>query len=184
MVVERSRRKIRREEYDRMVEAGLFQREHLELIRGELLAMSPIGLKHTIVVTQLYRVFVRSTPRGLLVHSQQPLICADESEPEPDLSVVPFDPAPVMHPTSALLVIEVAETSLRYDLGDKATLYAESDVLEYWVIDLEAEVVHVHRERADGRWTSISRHERTERLTPIAVPAVSLTLVELLTPQP
>ena len=184
MDARRERRKIRREEYDRMVEAGLFQREHLELIRGELLTMSPVGIRHRIVVTQLYKAFIAHTPTHLVVCSQQPLICRGESEPEPDLSLVPFDPAPVRHPTSAALVVEVADSSLDYDLGDKAALYADSDVLEYWVIDLVDDVIHVHHDRVEGRWTSITRHARTEPVWPLAVPSVAVTLDDLLTPRP
>lgn len=124
-VTERVRRKIRRAEYDRMVEVGLFQHERLELIRGELVAMGPIGVPHATAVTELYRRLDRACPDELVVRCQQPLICADESEPEPDLAVVPFDPAPTTHPTRARLVIEVADSSRGVDLHDKTALYAE-----------------------------------------------------------
>jgi Uma2 family endonuclease len=181
-VTERVRRKIRRAEYDRMVEVGLFQHERLELIRGELVAMSPIGVKHATVVTELDRRLHRACPAGLVVRCQQPLICADDSEPEPDLAVVPFDPAPTTHPTRALLVIEVADRSRDADLTDKAALYAESDVDEYWVLDLDAGCVHVHRDRADGGWRSIAVHGADLRLTPAALPDLAVALADVRTP--
>ena len=182
-VTERVRRKIRRAEYDRMVEVGLFQHERLELIRGELVAMSPIGVKHATAVTELYRRLDRACPDGLVVRCQQPLICADESEPEPDLAVVPFDPAPTTHPTRALLVIEVADSSRGVDLHDKAALYAESEVDEYWVVDLDAGCVHVHRDRAAGRWTAITIHDADAPLTPAALPDLTVTLAAMIAPR-
>lgn len=172
--------RLGRDEYDRLVEAGAFERQRIELVRGELRPMSPIGVKHSLVVTRLYRLLDRAAPAHLEVRSQQPLACTDDSEPEPDLSVVPYDPAPVGHPTTALLVIEVAETSLAYDLGDKADLYEDSDVQEYWVIDLVAAIVHVHRGRIDGRWSAITLHHASERLTPIAMPEVAVALSDLI----
>ncbi len=175
------RRPIRRDEYDRMVELGLFQRERMELFRGELVTVAPIGFPHRSMVTRLYQRLVQTVGTGFLeVCSQQPLVCVDESEPEPDLSIVPFDPAARAHPRRAALVIEVADSSLAFDLGAKAALYAQSDVAEYWVIDLAAEVVHVHRDRVDGRWTTIAVVDRDQPLAPIEVPGVSLTLAAVL----
>ena len=182
-VTERVRRKIRRAEYDRMVEAGLFQRERLELIRGELVVMSPIGVRHAMVVTELDKTLQRACPDGLVVRCQQPLICADESEPEPDLAVVPFDPAPTTHPTRAVLVVEVADSSRDADLVGKAALYAESDVDEYWVVDLDAGCVHVHRGRAAGAWTEVTVHAAEAPLTTTALPALAVTLDDLRHPR-
>ena len=179
-VIERARRKLRRDEYDRMVAAGLFQGERLELIRGELVAvMSPIGVPHATVVTELYRRLDRAAPRSLIARSQQPLVCADDSEPEPDLAVVPFDPAPTEHPMRAVLVVEVADSSRDADLIGKAALYAESDVDEYWVIDLQDACIHVHRDRADGAWQTVSVHAADVRLSPRALPDLAVSLDEL-----
>ena len=98
--------------------------------------MSPIGSAHSAVVTVLQeRLMARLAPE-FMVRCQQPLACADESEPEPDLAVVARRPYRDAHPAAAALVIEVADTSVDYDLGAKAALYAESAVDEYWVIDL------------------------------------------------
>ena len=179
-VIERARRKLRRVEYDRMVAAGLFQGERLELIRGELVAvMSPVGVKHAMVVTEFDRRLHRVCPEGLVVRCQQPLVCADDSEPEPDLAVVPFDPAPTEHPVRAVLVVEVADSSRDADLLGKAALYAESDVDEYWVIDLQDACIHVHRDRAEGAWQSVSVHAADVRLSPRALPDLAVSLDEL-----
>lgn len=97
--------------------------------------------------------------------------------------MVPFDPAPTTHPTWALLVIEVADSSRGVDLGDKAALYAESDVDEYWVVDLDAGCVHVHRDRAAGRWTAMTIHAADQPLTPRALPDLTVTLAALVAPR-
>lgn len=182
-VSERPRRKLRRVEYDRMVEAGIFGRERLELIRGELVAvMSPIGVRHATVVSELDRWLHLTCPRKLSVRCQQPLICADDSEPEPDLAIVPFDPTRTEHPMRAVLVVEVADSSRELDLLGKAALYAESDVDEYWVIDLQDACIHVHRDRADGVWQTISIHGADVMVSPRALPDLAVSLDQLRSP--
>ncbi|MBK7076684.1 MAG: Uma2 family endonuclease [Myxococcales bacterium] len=176
----RARRKLRRDEYDRMVMAGLLQGERVELIRGELVARSAKTSMHSAVVTVLCERLVRSLPPHLMVSCQQPLACADESEPEPDLAVVARRPYRDAHPAAAALVIEVADTSVDYDLGAKAALYAESAVDEYWVIDLVRGVVVVHRERTAGAWTSITTHAADAAVAPSAVTMPALTLADVL----
>lgn len=163
-----------------MVMAGLFHGEHVELIRGELVAMSPTGSVHSAVVTVLQeRLMARLAP-AFMVRCQQPLVCADESEPEPDLAIVARRPYREAHPAAAALVIEVADTSVDYDVGAKAALYAESAVDEYWVIDLGRGEVVVHRTRAAGRWTSITTHAADAAVAPAALALPPLTLAELL----
>lgn len=179
-MTERVRRKIRRAEYDRMVEVGLFQHERLELIRGELVAMSPIGSAHSAVVTVAQEWLMRWSAPEFMVRCQQPLACVDESEPEPDLAVVARRPYRDAHPVAAALVIEVADTSVDYDLGAKAALYAESAVDEYWVIDLVRGVVVVHRARAAGRWTSITTHAADAAVAPAGMAIPPVTLAALL----
>jgi len=172
----RARRKLRRDEYDRMVMAGLFHGEHVELIRGELVAMSPIGSAHSAVVTVAQEWLMRWSAPEFMVRCQQPLACVDESEPEPDLAVVARRPYREAHPAAAALVIEVADTSVDYDLGAKAALYAESEVDEYWVIDLPRGVVVIHRTRAGGRWSSVTTHAADAAVAPagLAIPPVTL----------
>ncbi|MBK9031483.1 MAG: Uma2 family endonuclease [Myxococcales bacterium] len=160
--------------------AGLFHGEHVELVRGELVTMSPIGSAHSAVVTALTERLVRALAADLMVRSQQPLACADDSEPEPDLAIVARRSYREAHPAAAALVIEVAETSVDYDLGAKAALYAESEVDEYWVIDLMRRVVVVHRARDAGAWGSITTHPEGAPIVPAAVALPPLTLADLL----
>ena len=178
-MIERGRR-FSREEYDRLVGEGMFARQKLELFRGGLRPMSPIGVPHSVVVTRLYRLLDRAVPAELEVHCQQPLACADESEPEPDVSIVPFVADPTCHPSRAALVVEIADSSLGYDLGDKAALYAESDVLEYWVVDVNGRRIIVHRDPVAGSYRSIVAHAEGESVAPLAAPDHSTPVKDVL----
>jgi Uma2 family endonuclease len=94
--------------------------------------------------------------------------------------VVPAGDYGARHPDSALLVIEVASSSLRDDLERKARLYARAQVEEYWVIDVAAGSVTVHLGRAEGRWTSVAAFGRESVLAPRLLPQVQVTLADLL----
>lgn len=132
-----------RADYYRLGELGFFDGKRVELIRGEILAMSPMGSRHAFHVLLVAERLRGLAGRGCHVRTQVPLNLGD-SEPEPDVAVVAgtlhdFIDA---HPTTALLVVEMAETSLAYDLTTKAQLYAAAGVPDYWVLDLAARRLH------------------------------------------
>lgn len=140
-----------------MAGLGFFRNERVELIRGMVVQMSPIGPPHASVVDRLTRLFVRGLGERALVRIQQPLIAYDESEPEPDVAIVPEGSYVERHPDSAYLVVEVAETSLEYDRDTKGPLYAASDVAEYWVVDVAARAIELYTDPQDGRYTRVRR---------------------------
>ncbi len=135
------------DEYHRMIEAGILDEdEHVQLIDGFLIAMTPQGEPHAQVIQRLNRLLVRSVGEGLVVRPQLPLTLGD-SEPEPDLAVVrEADLSRDRHPGAALLVVEVAADSLRVDRGAKAVLYARAGIPEYWIVSLEDSTVEVLRD--------------------------------------
>lgn len=159
-------RPLRRAEYEHLVEAGAFTDERIELLEGVLVSMSPQGTEHADIVRRLTMLFVRLVGDRALVSVQCPFAASDDSEPEPDLALVPHGNYRGAHPTRAFLIVEVAESSLRKDASIKADLYARSRVDEYWVVDLNARSVLVHR-ASDGT---------TYRDTFTAIPADSLSL--------
>jgi Uma2 family endonuclease len=114
-----------REEYEQLVEAGVFDEWKIELVEGVLYDMTPQSARHSGTVQKLLRE-LRSlvSGRGLDVRPQMPLAVSDESLPEPDIAVVPDDPQgnfySSAHPSRAVLVVEVADSSLRYDREVKA----------------------------------------------------------------
>lgn len=173
-------RPLRRAEYDQLVEAGAFVDEKLELLQGMIVKMSPQGARHAFVVEALTGLLVLAAGARARVRVQLPLAVSDDSEPEPDFAVVAAASSPRSHPTTALLVVEVAETSLARDRGLKAGLYAGALVAEYWVVDLAGDLVEVHRDPVGGRYTTLTSHRRGDVLRPIALAGTSIEVAAFL----
>jgi Uma2 family endonuclease len=132
------------EEYHRMVAAGILgEDERVELLEGEIVQMSPQKPAHMRALVRLNRFFSRKLSEAYVVRPQGPLQLAD-SEPEPDLAIVRADEdRPESHPGSALLVVEVADSSLRHDLTVKMQLYAKAGIPEYWLVIVPRRQVEV-----------------------------------------
>jgi len=175
-------RPLRCAEYDQLVRLGAFQDERIELLRGQLVAMSPIGSPHASVIQVLAARLVQALGGRAAVRAQLPLAALDDSEPEPDLAVVPPGDYWAAHPGGAWLVIEVAESSLSKDLGFKAQLYADAQVDAYWVVDIPGRRVVVHRDREAGRWKRVTSHDRGETLVLERFPDVQVVIAELMPP--
>lgn len=174
-----STRPLRRVEYDRLVGLGLFGDEKLELIGGALVPMSPQGNEHAFVIELLTELLQGALVGVARVRVQCPLALGDIDEPEPDLAVVPRVAWRDDHPSTAELVVEVAVSSLAFDRDVKGSLYAAAGVPEYWLVDVSAAAVIVHRRPLDGQWGEIIRHDRDATLSPLAFPAVTVPLAEL-----
>ena len=129
-------RRLQRAEYDRMVGFGMFRGEKIELLQGRLVTMSPQGKPHAFSVTRLNRLLVRALGDRAEVRVQAPFGASAESEPEPDIAVVLPGDYLDEHPRRALLLIEVAESSLQDDRRIKGPMYAAAGVPEYWIVDL------------------------------------------------
>ena len=172
-------RQLSRAEYDRMAQLGFFQGERLELIHGIVVRMTPIGPQHSEIVDRLTTLCVGAVGGAARVRIQQPFLATDESEPEPDVAIVPARSYATAHPAEALLIIEVAETSLAYDRSTKAPLYAASNVAEYWVIDIGARSVEVFTAPVSGEYTHVRRAGVAEEITPQALPGLLVSVREL-----
>jgi Uma2 family endonuclease len=151
-----SRHLISVDAFHRMGEAGILgPADRVELIDGEIIDMSPIGVLHAAIVARLASYFSQQLGRAAVVWCQNPLRLDDISEPEPDIAIVRprADLYTTSHPGPAevLLVIEVADTSLAYDLGTKVPLYARHGIPEVWVIDATTRRTRVFREPAGSR---------------------------------
>ena len=136
------------DEFAKMGEAGIFtEDDRVELIDGEIREMAPIGSLHAGIVNRLNARLVELLGRSAIVGVQNPLQLDLHNEPQPDISILASrdDYYTTGHPEpgDTLLVIEVSDSSLAYDLHEKAPRYARSMVTEMWVVDLEAEVVRV-----------------------------------------
>ncbi len=180
--VERARRRFTRAEYRRMVDVGIIKPDdRVELIRGEIVEMSPPGRRHIAIVNNLNRLLVLRLGDRAVVSVQNPVVVADDSEPQPDLAVLRARSYMEVEPVreDVLLLIEVAETSLRYDRSTKLRLYAETGVAEYWVVDCAATAVEVNRGATADGYRQVARVDRDGTVSPAAFPDVSVTLREI-----
>lgn len=181
------RRRFTREEYHRLGELGFFRNERVELIEGDIVCMSPISPLHATCVHQVFHWFTQVFPDAY-VRMQQPLVIGD-SEPEPDIAVVPGKPGDYRHahPTTALLVVEVAQTSVEYDREVKGALYAKAGIPEYWLVNLEQHCMEVYRDPAPTGEGHAYRSRRVytpgELLAPLNRPENTVKVEELLLSQ-
>ena len=176
--------KLRGSDFDSMVERGAFdslEPMKIELIHGELRFMNPAGPIHEGEIEYLTRWSCTNTDSSQISIRIQSGINCGEHRPEPDLAWIRRLSSRRIRPThnDVLLLIEVSDSSLKQDLGEKADLYAEYGVKEYWVIDVKSEQVHVHRGPADGRYCSITVIEKPESIAPLSQPLATLDLMEL-----
>jgi Uma2 family endonuclease len=173
-------RPIRRVEYERMIDAGLFQRERIELIRGALVQMSPQNIPHSSVIQALTTALVPPLLGRAAVRVQLPFNVGDDSVPEPDLALVDPTPRKDSHPDSAFLLIEVANDSLRYDRKTKASLYAGAGVPEYWIVNLVDDVIERRTKPVGSTYTELALFRPGETLAPLAFPDLGLRVAEIL----
>ncbi|PYN93989.1 MAG: Uma2 family endonuclease [Candidatus Rokuibacteriota bacterium] len=179
-----TRRRFTRAEYYRMAEVGILgRRDRVELISGEIIEMSPIGRRHQAFVDNLGALLVLRLADRAIVRVQGPVALADDTEPEPDLTVLRRRPVPYKEREAwaedALLIIEVADTSLAYDRSTKLRLYAEAGIPEYWVVDSAAETVDVYREPGAEGYRDVTRVAGRATLTLQTFPDVELTTTEI-----
>ena len=180
-----ARRRFTRQEYHRMAEVGILKpTDRVELIRGEIVEMSPIGRRHYAFVNNLSHLLTMGLTGRAIVAVQGPIVLADDTEPEPDLAVIrrriPSYKDREAHTEDAFLVIEVAESSLAYDRSTKLRLYAAAGIPEYWVVDCVAESIEVHRTPHEDGYREVARVVGpTATVAPLAFPDVVLVLAEI-----
>ena len=179
--VELLRRRFTWEEYHQMAETGILGPEdRVELIEGEIIQMTPIGRRHAACVAELTRRLVPAVGDRALLWPQNPVRLPRDTEPQPDIVLLrpradryTRDSA---HAEDVLLLVEVADTSYRYDRGIKLPLYARAGVAEMWIIDLAHDVVEVYREPTATGYAFSERVTLGGRVAPAALPDVVLAI--------
>lgn len=186
MVAPVRKRLLTIDEYRRMGEAGIFHEDdHVELIRGVIYEMSPIGSRHAGCVRQLNQILNREIGSQGIVDVQNP-VCLEQqqSEPQPDLAVLrpqeDFYRSATPGPGAVLLAIEVSDSSLVYDRDVKVPLYAESGIPEAWIADLNGDVVLVFRQPSPDGYKEERAFHRGETISPLAFPDLSLAVDAIL----
>lgn len=162
----------------RMVEAGILDAdERIELIGGEIVLMSPKGRQHEVLRDELMWAWARTSPPYLRISTEAPLLLVDDTQTEPDLIVYPAAlVSPDVRGDSVLLVVEVADSSLAYDLGRKAPIYAANGVREYWVINARTLVTTVHRDPGASGFAETFEVAGDAVATPALVPELAIQL--------
>jgi Uma2 family endonuclease len=183
-------RRWSRLEYERLIEKGFFQPdERLELISGELVVREPQATPHATAIRLVTRALHRILGDDWNIDVQLPVAIHDESEPEPDVAVVPGGPRDYLtsHPGRPALLVEVAESSLAFDREQKGSLYARANVPEYWIINLVDRVLEVYREpgadpAAPYGWCyhALLRLGPADWVSPLAVPGARIPVADLL----
>lgn len=170
------RARFSREAYQRMFHAGIFvNAPKVELLDGEIVMMSPIGPQHVTVISILNEFFAKNLPASMHCRIQAPVVLSNHSEPEPDLAIVRgrSDHYRIEHPSPAdmFLLIEVAESSRGRDLNWKRRIYAASGIAEYWVVDVDKQVIVVHRDAARGiDYRNVESLDVSNKVYPLVTP--------------
>lgn len=170
------RKRFSVEDYYRMAEAGILrEREAVELIDGDIVTMSPIGPRHAACVSSGIRALVLAAGESAIVQPQGPVRLDRFNEPQPDLLLLrpraDFYASGHAGPDDVLLVIEVADSSLRYDRDVKAPLYAAWGVPEYWLADLPHDTLWRYRAPAGGNYQQMDAPARGASVAPALLPA-------------
>jgi Uma2 family endonuclease len=176
--------------YDRLIEVGIFGPEdRVELLDGLLVAREPQGRRHAAVVVLVRAALERAFGPAYHVREEKPIALDEQSEPEPDVVVVPGQPRDYLdaHPSRPVLLVEVAETSLPIDRLRKGGLYARGGIADYWVVNLIDEVLEVYREpvrapsgEGDWKYESVRLLRRNAVVTPLAAPRARIRVATLL----
>ena len=176
--------RVTRERYWQLVAEGVIgSDDRVELLEGVIVAMSPQNPPHAFVIGKLTQWLARIVDQAF-IRVQLPIDLSDLSTPEPDLAVVAGSPEDyaALHPTTALLVVEVADSSLIQDRLTKGPMYAAAGIAEYWLVNLRDRCVEVHRapKRDERRYGDARALRSEERLDLLAIPGASIAVREIL----
>ncbi|MGH8228257.1 MAG: Uma2 family endonuclease [Steroidobacteraceae bacterium] len=167
-------------EFLEMGNAGVFAPEaRLELIGGEIIEMAPLGSPHATVLSELTSRLIRAAADRVIARSQCPLVLGEGSVPQPDLALLKPSPDRYFghHPraSDALLVVEVSDTTLRFDLDSKVPLYALAGVPEAWIIDIERRAIRVFREPDAGGYRTSFTATGSDSVQPVALERAAIS---------
>ncbi len=142
------------DEYYKMMELGMLKDyEKAEIIEGELIQKTPIGDRHALIVDILTEFFIRNVSDKVRVRVKNPVRISDYDEPEPDITLADltkYDGKRHPRPAEVILIVEVSDSTLKYDRDTKLALYAEAEIPEVWIVNLKNEIIEVHQNPSIG----------------------------------
>ncbi len=173
------------EEYEQMIEAGILKEDdRLELLRGEIVEMAPIGLQHSGCVARIEFLLREQLGRKAIIWGQNPILLPNNSLPEPDVALLTwrddFYTQSRPTPQDVLLAIEVADTSLVSDRIGKVPIYAEAGIDEVWIVNLPEQIIEIYRQPVGIRYTNVTKAVRGELLILPANLGASMAVADIL----
>ncbi len=171
-----------REQYYRMGELGWFEDKRVELLEGEIVEMSPIGTVHAAVVVIVQQTLQKVFVGDCHIRSQAPISILERSEPEPNVAVVSGSARDylIVHPKTALLIVEVSDATLSIDRTRKALMYAQAELPEYWIVNLKARELEVRREPTKKGYSSTRILTDKDEVSPLSAPDAKIKIADLL----
>jgi Uma2 family endonuclease len=175
------------ERYFALVEEGVLRPDdRVELLEGVIVSMAPQGPPHAYVIMRLHRILFETIGTRAAIRGQMPFVAGPYSVPEPDIAVVPGPESAYLaaHPTTAHLVVEVAETSTIQDRLTKAAIYAAAGVPQYWLVNLPDDCIEVFSgpDRLGRLYRHLAIARRGARLEIAALPGATVAVADLLPP--
>jgi Uma2 family endonuclease len=185
MTVQLLRRKFTVEQYHKMIESGILTADdRVQLIKGEIIEMSPIGTKHASCVNRLNNLLIQLLGKRVIVAIQNPVELDDSSEPQPDVALLkPRDDFyENAHPQAQdiLLLIEVADSTIQFDREVKISLYAVANIIVVWLIDINEQTIEVYQQPNVTGYQQIEKFTLGETLVIPGFPDVTITVDEIL----
>lgn len=173
------------DEYYQMIELGLLKDyEKAEIIEGELISKMPIGEKHSAIVERLSEILHDELGKSVSLRNQQPIKFSDYNEPQPDLAILQrrddfyFYEKPV--PKDVLILIEVSDSTLKYDRDTKLALYAEAEIPEVWIINLPNNIIEVHQKPSIGIYQLAQIYKSGEVVKSAILPNLEIEVDKIL----
>jgi Uma2 family endonuclease len=177
-------RKFTVEQYHKMADVGILtEDDRVELINGEIIEMSPIGLKHAATVNRLTNLLPKKLGDKAIVSIQNPIQLNDNSEPQPDIALLKpradFYETKIPTTEDILLIIEVADTTINYDRNIKIPLYAENGILEVWLVDINNQSLTIYHQPTQQGYQIKQTLDITDKLSPVTFLDVTINVNEV-----
>jgi len=189
-LTEAKTRRVTVDEYYRMADMGMFEGRRVELIDGEIVEMAPQRDRHAAALSLTGKALSKVFGEGYWVRSQIPLDFGQGMQPEPDIAVVKGTERDFIgtgHPRSALLIVEVSDTTLRTDRTRKASLYASRGIADYWIVNIEESQVEVYRDPVVDevapfgvRYQAVTILRKGQAASPLAMPQGQVAVADML----
>jgi Uma2 family endonuclease len=185
MSVQLLTRKFSTSQYHQMMETGILtESDRVELIRGEIVEMAAIGRRHASQVRRLNTFFSEQLGGRAIVDVQNPIELSDRSEPQPDIALLhprdDFYESRHPQPSDVFLLIEVADTTIETDREIKIPLYAEANIPEVWIVNLNEQCIEVYRHPTGGEYGTVQTFRCGESLSILAFPELAIAVDDLL----